>query len=205
MRFGLLALAAATIAQPASSATIVQTLSLSNIANFGSFAKFNPGLGQLNFVQIHQYLGTSASFTFSGEPSIVSIEAYSNPYTEFGGGSSYSGLREYPTGFAIDSVATSGETLKTFVAGVNDVSSFVGIGPRQVIFIGSPTGIELSFITGSGSIDVNPRQFASVEMVITYDYVEGVPEPASWAMMIVGFGLAGAMLRRQRPSSMGAA
>jgi hypothetical protein len=27
----------------------------------------------------------------------------------------------------------------------------------------------------------------------------GVPEPASWAMMIAGFGLAGAMLRRRRP------
>jgi hypothetical protein len=29
-------------------------------------------------------------------------------------------------------------------------------------------------------------------------FVSGVPEPASWAMMLAGFGLAGAMLRRQR-------
>jgi hypothetical protein len=27
---------------------------------------------------------------------------------------------------------------------------------------------------------------------------DGVPEPASWALMIAGFGLAGAALRRQR-------
>jgi hypothetical protein len=29
-------------------------------------------------------------------------------------------------------------------------------------------------------------------------FVSGVPEPASWAMMLAGFGLAGVMLRRQR-------
>jgi hypothetical protein len=29
----------------------------------------------------------------------------------------------------------------------------------------------------------------------------GVPEPASWALMIAGFGLAGAMLRRRRPAT----
>jgi hypothetical protein len=26
-----------------------------------------------------------------------------------------------------------------------------------------------------------------------------VPEPASWAMMLAGFGLTGAMMRRRRP------
>jgi hypothetical protein len=32
----------------------------------------------------------------------------------------------------------------------------------------------------------------------------GVPEPASWALMIVGFGSAGAMLRRRRSLAMAA-
>ena len=31
--------------------------------------------------------------------------------------------------------------------------------------------------------------------------VAGVPEPASWALMILGFGAGGAMLRRRRPHS----
>ena len=31
--------------------------------------------------------------------------------------------------------------------------------------------------------------------------VAGVPEPASWALMIGGFGLAGATLRRRRTAS----
>lgn len=195
MRFGILALAAAAFAQPAHAASIVQTLSLSNFANFGSFAKFNPDLGQLNFVEVRQSLSTSASFTFSGLPSIVNLEASSTSYTEFGGGTFYSGIREYPTGSALDGVGTSGSTLRVFVAGVDEVASFIGQGSRQVLFFGSPTSISLSFITGSGSIDVNPRQFGSAEITITYDYIAGVPEPATWAMMIAGFGLVGGSMR----------
>lgn len=205
MRFGILALAATAVAQPANAATIVQTLSLSNIANFGSFAKFNADLGQLNFVQVRQILGTSASFTFYGEPSVAILEASSTSYTEFGAGTFYSGIREYPTGGALDFVGTSGSTLRTFVAGIDEVASFIGQGSRQLIFFGSPTSISLSFISGSGSIDVNPRQFGSAEITITYDYISGVPEPATWMTMILGFGLVGAMVRRQRPSAAGAA
>jgi hypothetical protein len=31
-----------------------------------------------------------------------------------------------------------------------------------------------------------------------YDTAQGVPEPASWAMMVAGFGLAGAAMRRRK-------
>ncbi len=32
-------------------------------------------------------------------------------------------------------------------------------------------------------------------------YVTSVPEPATWAMMIIGFGVVGAVVRRRRPSA----
>lgn len=44
-------------------------------------------------------------------------------------------------------------------------------------------------VTGSGSVDYS----------LTYQYVPaGVPEPVSWELMIGGFGLAGAMMRRRK-------
>jgi hypothetical protein len=46
---------------------------------------------------------------------------------------------------------------------------------------------------GSGRTDFGSQGFAG-----TGDQVGAVPEPASWAMMIAGFGLAGTMLRRRR-------
>lgn len=37
--------------------------------------------------------------------------------------------------------------------------------------------------------------------LLTNDAVGAVPEPAAWALMILGFGSAGAMLRRTRPAA----
>lgn len=42
----------------------------------------------------------------------------------------------------------------------------------------------------------------NVDYEITFTLITPVPEPATWAMMIVGFGMAGAMLRRRQPSVM---
>ena len=35
----------------------------------------------------------------------------------------------------------------------------------------------------------------------SFDFVSGVPEPATWAEFILGFGLVGVMLRRRRQSA----
>ncbi len=58
-----------------------------------------------------------------------------------------------------------------FGVGINDAGDIIGYGQRA--------GIETGFI-------LKPLAPG------------GVPEPASWAMLIAGFGLTGAMLRRQR-------
>lgn len=44
----------------------------------------------------------------------------------------------------------------------------------------------------------------SVRYTLTYDYTPvgaAVPEPATWAMMVLGFGLAGAAIRRRRAAA----
>ncbi|MBX3483692.1 PEPxxWA-CTERM sorting domain-containing protein [Phenylobacterium sp.] len=59
--------------------------------------------------------------------------------------------------------------------------------------------------SGAGWQGAGDEAWGIDNIAITYDGVRdtpppgpGVPEPATWAMMIVGFGAAGAMLRRRR-------
>lgn len=74
-----------------------------------------------------------------------------------------------------DFAATSG-----FVAG-NNVLQFVVTNEGQAE--GNPSGLRVEFL----SSNVAPAG--------------GVPEPASWAMMIAGFGLVGAAMRRRAPAA----
>ena len=55
----------------------------------------------------------------------------------------------------------------------------------------SPTGLILQFGLGSGG---NGALNAGIQNII----YSAVPEPASWAMLIAGFGLSGAAMRRRR-------
>lgn len=49
---------------------------------------------------------------------------------------------------------------------------------------------------GSGRSDFGSRGFAGIE-----DVKAAVPEPATWAMLVMGFGFTGAAIRRRRPSA----
>lgn len=56
---------------------------------------------------------------------------------------------------------------------------------------------------GTGRIDrINVTTFSSDENISRSLFVRinAVPEPATWAMMIAGFGLAGAALRKRKPA-----
>jgi hypothetical protein len=55
-------------------------------------------------------------------------------------------------------------------------------------------------VSGGGLTSFNfaADGYPAVDVAIDRVYATAVPEPASWALMIVGFGSAGAMLRRRR-------
>ncbi len=62
-----------------------------------------------------------------------------------------------------------------FVSGINTLDF------RVTDVFGAPTALRVVDLTGTADAIVNP----------------GVPEPASWALMIAGFGLTGAAMRRR--------
>ena len=90
----------------------------------------------------------------------------------------------------------------------------VGVGPG-ISPSGSPEvwgGVGLRFTAPTDQITItllndnrsNSSGFSGVDNVslVAMSATDGVPEPAAWAMMILGFGLAGAAIRR-RPSRPG--
>ncbi|MGZ6037478.1 MAG: PEPxxWA-CTERM sorting domain-containing protein [Phenylobacterium sp.] len=60
----------------------------------------------------------------------------------------------------------------------------------------APTGATRLFLATADSLGGSTGNVGALE--VTFTGATAVPEPASWAMMIGGFGLAGAALRRRR-------
>ena len=69
-------------------------------------------------------------------------------------------------------------------------------------YFGDPDHPSYSYaLSADGSTHINPRTGLPVLTVLTSEgpsSLAAVPEPASWAMMVAGFGLAGATMRRRR-------
>lgn len=96
--------------------------------------------------------------------------------------------------------------------------SFEAAGPGWALHLGDfdlgvPHATDLRFdtpwsreIEEYGLLDVGAQggSFAHVHGVTVVTRLGAVPEPATWGLMIFGFGLAGAMLRRRRMLSSGA-
>lgn len=83
-------------------------------------------------------------------------------------------------------------------AGVGVTKGNTGVGTFSLTFATAPTLLKLSDLyVRYQSINTNRIQGGSA-VGEAQTPTAGVPEPATWAMMIAGFGLVGASLRRRR-------
>ena len=171
----LLALAAAS---PAAAATTVFDFDTLNVGEFvGTYngAVFNNFIVQTNFGQTSQpnfsyNTASSAGFDFAaGFTSIDFTSGVFSPFTV----SVYSGLGG--TGTLL------GATVVT-----DPPASPAAFGPVNVAFAGTGKSVVVTGVSG---------QFAWDDITVT---TAAVPEPQSWAMLIAGFGLVGAVARRRR-------
>jgi hypothetical protein len=148
-------------------------------ANSLSGLSYNINLGTSGFSYVSQ--GSQSGFTFGTN----GLGGSSPP----AGWDSYSFTNVTPTGFDFSGVFT--------------VSDGEARSLAQRLYLICQEGVSCDFShTGSvGFLLPEGISFTSASGVFLVPPTGGVPEPASWAMLISGFGLVGAAARRRRRSA----
>lgn len=98
-------------------------------------------------------------------------------------------------------------TVKTYSASSSSLSSILSLYSVGTF---TPTGKLASYAPGAASLTFTFNQTGGAGSAISGSYTlasppSGVPEPATWGMMIAGAGMAGAAVRRRRSTKVAAA
>jgi hypothetical protein len=170
-------LSAAVLAGPAQADTIVEDFTVSGTAvenNSGfegitssSFADFNTAVGTLTGVTL-SFSGTANS-TSTDLAVFEHVTPASHVHEEIFTGS---GFQIGPGSFSISASGTD--------SFATDLSMFEGSGTQALVF---------DFLVTVGTVTMSGQSGT-----LTYDFtpaVAAVPEPSTWAMMTLGFGLMG--------------
>jgi hypothetical protein len=195
----LAAIAALAIAAPAEAT--VTLISEDFSSGFGVFTQ----TGQVGINTGNDYVPCCST---SG-----SVANMSNPFASFGSGDQPSGTLEtsftsvlgqaYTLAFNYavlgagqDPLTVNISPLTTtflFVDANNDMDTNFSGGPVTIDFLGTGGLITLDF-----SSDSRSGADAILDNVVLTTAPAGVPEPATWAMMLLGFGAIGLAMRRRR-------
>ncbi len=79
-----------------------------------------------------------------------------------------------------------------------------GTGPKAQVFDFQPVTTRYLTFEFEGCLGGTNSGCGLQEVAFAEGVTGGVPEPATWAMMILGFGAAGSVLRRRRAAVAGA-
>jgi len=204
----LAAVAACAIAAPASADNFVQTATVTNggpkVATL-NFDKFDSSLGTLNSVT----LMFSSVLDASGTITNSSVRVPRNYLLSTGAlagltGTGFNFMQGLGIGFDVihvpkhssvglsyDSSDSDSQTL------TSNLGAFIGTGSLAYTFVSTSLFGMVGF---DGTLDMNSLIGGSAKL--TYDYTPNaagaVPEPASWAMMMLGIGAIGGAMRRRR-------
>jgi hypothetical protein len=178
---GAVVIAVLGVVEPAMAATIVNDFTISGTAvendsglhgiATSSFADFDAAVGTL----------TGVTLSFTGTANVSGGEGAFADFLGVGPASDVHEVLLIGTGSGVSgnfSIAANGTT--------DTLSFFEGAGMQALLF---------SFAVDSGTVTMSPQSGT-----LTYDYTPAspaVPEPSTWAMVMVGFaGLAYAAFRR---------
>lgn len=197
--FGLIALGAAMAAAPAS-ATVINFDDLGNgveVTNQYAGVTFSSQAGS-RILTTAQSLGSSLpNFICSA---VASINCVDDVYLDFANavsGLSFVAVGDNNVGRNGDVRLFGGSTLLGTVGIVGDGNGFTPYLVDLSAFSGV-TRIEIANITDAAGLGYDDFTF-------TVGGGNGVPEPATWAMMLFGFALVGNMMRRHTKTAVPAA
>lgn len=187
----------------AEAATIVQNVSYNSYSGGHYAAQFDPNLGTLTEVDLSATLTLALQFSVSdispGAGPVLVTEYASGGLsvgTLFVGSNSFSGSTSCrPNGLCFTMVSMSDADSQTG----GDLSLFIGHGTVGTYASGRLESYTVDPTTASAG-PAYAAQGNSFGGAGTLTYVfepRDVPEPATWAMMIAGFGLVGAAARRR--------
>ena len=169
-------------------------LSLGGLATAGAASAVTPVTVTLNIA------GDVANSGFTPIDLVGGTGTESNPQFEYGNYFGYPYLLSgpfttaYTKGFIASQYGAVGDKSSTN-PGVPVFSDVVDQSPAEPI-LGEPTYFQLAFDNGSQEY----VGYGYVDSSETLEYItyEAVPEPAAWALLIAGVGLAGAAVRTRR-------
>jgi hypothetical protein len=201
IRSALIASATLAFSAPATAATLVYDYGVKP----GSQAidKFDPALGTLQSVT-GEFTGTEivSITTDLTTPTLVNYTAkgfysvYIGPlFFDFTGSAQGAGAVTVGNGPA--NISLSGGVTQTRTSAF-DLSIFTGTG---TILATPQVDPPFQIILSAGNVTGRSLVSTATSYKITYTYAPAtaaVPEPASWALLLIGFACAGVMLRRRR-------
>lgn len=210
--------AAAALASPAAALTFVQDKTFDalapGISTGFTFDQFDASLGTLDSVTL------DFSFLMPDVSSTVTNTHRSQARTYTVGGNATGGVSGAGFTLSNTSATVSKQTASISAGNMGPIGSFGGSGGSSATlatglgaFIGDGD-LAYNFTraasftlmpNGQGTLKINPLVGGTAKLtynytapVVTSPTTGAVPEPATWAMMIIGFGAAGAMMRRRR-------
>jgi len=173
----------------------------------GNYLTGSHGVSQLNSFFVFDLTGintpvTSATLSFnypngwnSGAPITVSFYDYTGSISALTGGTGgLAAFNDLGSGTFYGSTTISlGTTSFSLLLNAAALSAISGAAGGSFAIGGTISGAEGETFLGGNTLDAPP-----VTLALRAPAVAAVPEPATWAMMLVGFGVVGFSLRRRR-------
>jgi hypothetical protein len=197
MKFGTTLLAASAFAgtmMAATSAWAAPTL----FTDAAAFAAANPGLTAYGFPDVTGPGGVGLAvapptYTLNGVSFITPVGAY------VGNDGGYGSTPYFDAGYPL-TVVTANEVLGLYLGSYSfaQTVSYTYNGQTSTLELGPNRALSfLGFSSNGGPLNIAFSNAFELDVTGFSTRVTAVPEPTIWAMFIVGFGLAGAAMRRR--------